>query len=244
MKKSLLVMAIAAGSIATAANAQITVELELSLLNDVSGSVDGNEFNLVRTAYRNVFTNPSFYNGIVGAGNSIAVNYIEWSGANQQNQVVGWTVINSQASANAFAALVGAAPRSFSGQTAPGSAINFAYPLIFNNNINSTRQVIDVSGDGTANEGANTAAARDAAIAAGVDQINGLAIGGAAIEAWYNANVRSANGLVLPAATFAAFEDALRRKIQIEVQGVPLPTAAGMGMLGMGLLTFRRRRSA
>jgi hypothetical protein len=89
---ALLIMA---GTTAGPAHANQNVNLELSLLVDVSGSIQLNEFNTQRNGYASVFSNTSFYTNVVGAGGSIAVNFIEWSGAGQQAQVVGWTLINS-----------------------------------------------------------------------------------------------------------------------------------------------------
>jgi hypothetical protein len=221
----------AAGS----ALANTTVGLELSLLVDVSGSISDSEFALQRTGYANVFTNSNFYSNVVGNGGSLAVNLIYWSGTSQQTQAVGWTLIDSQATATAFGNDIAGAARPYSGNTAPGSAINFAVPLFASNTYDSARQVIDVSGDGAQNEGASTLAARNAALAAGIDQINGLVIlGEAGLLAWYQNNVQGGTGsFVNTAADFASFATAIDEKITKEVQGVPEPLT--LLMLGLGL---------
>ncbi len=138
---------------------------------------------------------------------------------------MGWTLINSAASANAFAAALALTARSSSGNTAPGSALNFATPLFANNGFEGLRQVIDVSGDGERNEGANTADARDAALAAGVDAINGLAIGGASLQAWYAANIQGGAGsFVIGVNDFADFAAAIEQKLVAEIRNeVPEP---------------------
>lgn len=232
-----------------AANAQ-HVNLELSLLVDVSGSVDGTEFNIQRQGYANAFANPTFFNSNVGAGNSIAVNFVEWSGNGQQHQAVGWTIITNQAQANAFAAAILAAPRAFSNQTAVGQAINFGVNSILTNGITSDAQVIDVSGDGSDNVNGTgfTANARNAALAAGIDQINGLAMTGdePGLLAWYTANViGGTNSFVIEANSFAAFGDAVAEKISLEIsQVIPLPGVAGMAGLGLAGIAITRRRKA
>ena len=121
------------GSIAAvpvhAVGANADVALELVLLVDVSGSVDGNEYALQKTGYVNAFNNASLQALIAGQPGGIAVTYIEWSGAAEQSIEVGWTHITDAASSSAFATAIATATRNFSGLTAPGSAINFATPL-------------------------------------------------------------------------------------------------------------------
>ena len=159
-------MVAASLGMSTPANA-IPVALELQLLVDVSGSVDANEFNLQKGGYVAAFQDPVIQAAIAALAGSggIAVQYISWSGADQQTVQVGWTHITDAASANAFAAAINATVRPFSGNTAPGSAINFGTPLFLNNGFEGTRLVMDVSGDGAQNEGASTPAARDDAAA-------------------------------------------------------------------------------
>jgi hypothetical protein len=224
----------------------VPVALELQLLVDVSGSVDTSEFNLQKQGYVSAFQSAAVQAAIAAtAGGAIAVQLIYWSSAAEQAVAVGWTLINSAASANAFAAAIAATTRPFAGSTAPGSAINFGVPL-FNNGFEGLRQVIDVSGDGAANDGANTAAARAAALAAGIDQINGLVIlGEAGLEAWYNANIKGGAGAFVEVATdFTDFAAAIERKIIREVSvpepGTLLLIAIAMAGFGAGM----RRRQA
>lgn len=245
---------VAAPATALAQPAPVVVDLELALLVDVSGSVDVTEFDLQRTGYFNVFSNPNLFNNFIGGlpNRSIAVSFTYWSGAGQQTQLGGansWFLINSVASSQAFAAALNGFARPFSGSTAPGSAISFIAPQFATNAFVGTRRVIDVSGDGAANDGVNTAAARDAALAAGVNSINGLAIlGEPGLEAWYNANVRGGPGSFVEVANgFEDFEQAVERKIGREVivdPIVPEPQTYALVATGgaMLLLVARRRR--
>ena len=226
----------------------VPVGLELSLLIDVSGSVDNSEYNLQRTGYSTAFRNAAVQDAIVNSAlGSIAVNFIEWSSSNQQNQVIGWTLINSAATSNAFADAIDGIARSFSGNTAPGSAINFAVPLFNNNGFEGQRLVIDVSGDGAENNGASTATARDAALAAGVSAINGLPIlGEAGVQAFYENNIRGGAGsFVIAASDFATFGGAIQTKLTREIRN-DVPEPATIAVLGSGLLGLaglRRRRA-
>jgi hypothetical protein len=201
------------------------VDLELQLLMDVSGSVDDTEFLLQRGGYSAAFRDPETVSRILGCGGgTIAVQLVYWSGASQQQVAVDWTEIDSATSASAFADAIDAAARPFAGATAPGSAINFGYPLIFSNGFTSARQVIDVSGDGAQNNGADTSDARDAALAAGVDAINGVVIlGEPGLEDFYNNNIKGGTGaFVVTAATFADFGQAIKDKLGQEICNTPV----------------------
>lgn len=152
-----LVFAVCIGVAATPATSQaVPVGLELALLVDISGSVSNSEFILQRDGYVNAFNNAAVQNAIAQIPGGIAVTYIYWSGANEQQQMVGWTHITNAAQATAFATAIANAPRPFNGATAPGSAINFTVPLFNNNGFEGARLVIDVSGDGQENDGADT----------------------------------------------------------------------------------------
>lgn len=226
----------------TASAATLTpVDLELSLLVDVSGSVDGNEFNLQRQGYVDAFSDPDLFNNFISKGKlgKIAVNYIYWSSSYEQQQSVGWTLIDSAAASQNFAAAINGAARPFFGSTAPGSAISFATPLFSSNDFDGTRQVIDVSGDGAENDGVSTAAARNAALASGIDAINGLVIGNdSGLLDFYNNNVKGGAGaFVLQANTFQDFANTVEQKLQIEISEPPTTTpepASLIALLGLG----------
>lgn len=230
-----------------AATQAVSVDMELALLVDVSGSISGPEYTTQMNGYIGAFNSSAVYNK-VGAGSGIAVTMVQWSSSGSQSQVAGWTLITDQASCEAFALALGSVIRASAGSTAPGSAINFSTPLFAENGYEGTRLVMDVSGDGIENQGADTSDARDDAAAAGII-INGLTIdsaGSTFIRDWYVANAQTGAGsFTIGVDSFDDFQPAVERKIITEIGGgvVPEPlTMAGLFIGVTGLVGYVRKR--
>ena len=244
MKRRILVALLGLSMLSGSAWA-VPVGLELMLLVDVSGSVDDGEYLLQRTGYVNAFNDAGVQAQIASITGGVAVMYAEWSGTAQQEVEVGWTLLTDAASASAFAAAIATSTQNFEGQTAPGSAINWGVPLFNGNGYEGARRVIDISGDGRENTGANTLAAATAAQALGIT-VNGLAIlGESGLQTWYQNNIVTPGGGTLwVASSFDTFEVAVRDKIGTEINPVPEPGT--MLLLGSGIagLALRRRRKA
>ena len=134
--------------------AALTVDAAVVLAADVSRSINEDEFVLERRGYAAAIQSGKLMDAIsTGPHGAIALAYVEWAGESEQKTVVDWTVIRKPDDARAFAASLTAAPRSFVGRTAIGSAIDFAYARFAATAIATDRKVIDVSGDGTSNQG-------------------------------------------------------------------------------------------
>lgn len=201
-----------------AGSGSILVDLELSLVTDISGSVDEIEYNLQMDGYAQAFRN-SVLHAAIGNGQrgQIAVNLIFFDSSASEG--IGWTILANASDANAFADLLDNIARPSFGGTNPAAGIDLATSSIFGNNIESTRQVIDVSGDG-AGSSFSDSAARDAALNAGIDAINGLPIGDQALADYYQANIVGGTGaFVTAASSFADFEASILEKLAREIGG-------------------------
>jgi hypothetical protein len=230
-------------SLAGAAQAQ-TTDLLLVLAADVSRSIDEGEFDLQRKGYASAVTDPRVLAAIRGGTNgTIAVCFIEWSGAGEQNVVADWAVVHDDEDAASFASAILAAPRSFIGRTSISGAIDFAMERFTLARAQSNRRIIDISGDGTNNSGRPVTEARDQAVAQGIT-INGLAIvndrpnpgyafhtqppGG--LPEWYRQNVIGGPGAFLRVVDdFHSFADAMTNKLVSEIAAtVPEERAASL----------------
>jgi hypothetical protein len=181
--------------VARVVHAAEPVDVALVLVDDVSGSINEDEYNLEKKGYYAAFTSKRVVGAIkAGAVGAIAVKFVEFAGAGQTSNVLDWTVIRDAASARAFAKKVQEAPRSAWGRTAIGDGITLALQDLAESGFQSTRRVIDIAGDGTNNAGRPVQDARDEAIRRGVI-INGLAIANESNVPWLQAHTHPPGGL-------------------------------------------------
>ena len=100
--------------------AQGSVDLQLVLAVDVSGSVSEARFELQKRGYVAAFRDPRLLRAIQsGSRQRIAVTVLQWTGPVLQVQVVPWRFISTEASMHALADAIEAVPRQlFGGGTA------------------------------------------------------------------------------------------------------------------------------
>jgi hypothetical protein len=207
-----------------------TVDLELVIMTDASGSIDRREAALQRqgiaAAFRSAEVVRAIQNGTMGR---IAVAYVDWAAEYYNTVVVDWTIISDKASADAFAGKLLATPLNFFDGTAIGGAMYFGAELIGSNAIEGTRRTIDISGDGPDNQGTQPSIARTEIVARGIT-INGLPIvtnqyGGGEWGAYYgdlfnfyrSCVIAGRGSFAIAAQGFDDFANAVRRKLVLEI---------------------------
>jgi hypothetical protein len=223
---------VGAALVPTAALAGEDVDLLLVLAADVSRSIDAAKFQLQRDGYVAAVSDPHVLDTIrSGRNGRIGLCFVEWSGAEAQRVVIDWMTVGDAAAAKDFGDRLVEAPRSFMGRTSISGAIDFAMNELGQAPFQSARRIIDISGDGTNNEGRAVTEARDEAVAKDVT-INGLVIlsenpmswnpdhtnppGG--LDNYYRNNVIGGPGaFVLVAKDFNSFGQAIIGKIIAEV---------------------------
>jgi Protein of unknown function (DUF1194) len=90
------------------------VDLLLVLAADVSRSIDSQKFQLQREGYAAALANPRVLEAIrSGRQGRIGVLFLEWSGFGNQKVVIDWTMVDGEATAQAFADRLLESPRSY-----------------------------------------------------------------------------------------------------------------------------------
>lgn len=262
-----MLLGIAAAGLPTRAAAE-NVDTELLLLVDVtSRGFNPSEFDQVMEGYASAFTSSQVLDSIQsGAYGQIAVSLMFYGNSSTQLVGIPWMMIGNATEAATFAALARALNRPVAGGTpAVGPALTVA-TLSFGsetggaaNGFESTTQIIEVAGASVPVGGtAGVTAARDAALASGVDLINAIALGNrsTAIEAYYATNVIGGEaGGVVATSNSSAINGGLGGIIASQMDGgisagaseslsaVPEPSSL-LGLLsGLGLLLIRRRQA-
>ena len=216
------------------ARAQEPVDVALVLAVDVSRSIDEDEARLQREGYRAAVTDPrvvaAIRGGMIG---SVAIAYTEWAGIEYQRLVLPWTLIGSQAAADAWGEALAESPRASLSWTSISGAIIHAMTVLESCPFEPTRQVIDVSADGINNSGPPAEMARDRAAAAGIT-VNGLPIindrptfgrrPAIPLDQYFRDSVIGGSGaFMVVAEDFDSFGNAVRRKLIREIADLSGP---------------------
>jgi hypothetical protein len=137
------------------------VDLALAMGIDISGSIDPDEARLQREGYVQAFNDPEIRRAILdGSNGRIAVAYFEWSDSWMQKLLIDWTLLDSDAAIEAFAAELARLPISIARRTSISGALRYAVPLFGRLSYDAERKVLDISGDGSNNDGGLVTTAR------------------------------------------------------------------------------------
>jgi hypothetical protein len=228
-----LIATVVLGLISAPAAAQSEVDLELVLAVDVSRSMEVDERLLQRDGYVSAFRHPEVIRAIErGLVGRIVVTYVEWAGPGRTRIVVPWTVVANERDAEAFASVLSERPPEPARGTSISGGLDFARSLFDANDVAGLRSVIDMSGDGPNNMGRPVTEARDEALAEGII-INGLVVRLAGtrfygyfdipdLDLYYEDCVIGGPGsFVIPVDNVREFEIAIRRKLVLEIAGLP-----------------------
>ncbi len=202
--------------------------LALLLAIDVSASVNDDEHQLQRDGLAAALLSPEVMDPLLHGPGPVALGIYEWSGRFQQDVLLPWRMMVSEADVLDAVEILQTAPRSTAElPTALGYAIGFAAdmfaeapPCLF--------QTLDVAGDGQNNDGFVPALAYRHFPLEGVT-VNGLAIGGASrlIRDYYEDEViRGPGAFVEYARNHGEFAAAMRRKLERELRVMMLGQAS------------------
>ena len=206
----------------------VPVDAELILAVDISYSMDPDELALQREGYAEAIVSPQFLEALRGGMHGrIAVTYVEWAGVTEQRVLLPWRLIDGEQSAAAVAAEISRSPIRRAYRTSISGALRFVAPMFEDSGFAGLRRVIDISGDGTNNQGPLITAVRDEVLAKGI-VINGLPImlkrlnpatmDIPDLDIYYEDCVIGGPGaFVLPIHEREKFKEAIRTKLVLEI---------------------------
>ena len=217
---------------AVRAQERVEVDVELFLAVDVSRSMQPYELEIQRRGYAAALQSSEVQAAITGGLlGRVAITYVEWAGSYDQREIVPWTLIATPEDARHVANQISAHFDQAMRRTSISGALLHAADSIDANGFTGLRKVIDVSGDGPNNMGQPVTDARDTVLSRGIT-INGLPLmtqdsGLMArwnipdLDTYYTACViGGAGAFVVPVTDWAEFEDAVRRKLVLEIAGM------------------------
>ncbi|HEY1121631.1 MAG TPA: DUF1194 domain-containing protein [Haloferula sp.] len=248
-----------------------SVDTELLLLVDsTQRGLNNRDFDALMDSYADAFSSAAVMNSIQsGSYGKIAVSLVFFGNANTQVVGIPWMSIGSAAEAQTFAAILRAIDRPASpGSIQVSNALLAAIPLFgtetgsaATNGFESVSQIVEFVAASTpaGNSTAGVAAAKNQALASGVDVINAIAVGnqsGNIANYFANNVIGGETGGVVASSTNSALNGNLSNFLASQVSGqvgagaaeslsaVPEPSALFALAGGFGLLCLRRRRPA
>lgn len=205
---------------------------------DVSSSVDAAEDTLQRKGLAAALIADEVRQAFFAQDAPVALAIYEWSGRYNQEILVDWTLIDSQAALLGVAETVAGSQRSHNDfPTAMGYALGYGAGL-FDRAPQCLYRTLDMAGDGQNNEGFGPDLAYTSFDFNDIT-VNGLVVNAADFEAetgliaFYQAEVLHGPGAFLIVANgFEDYERAMRRKLEREltppaIGALPVPDDAG-----------------
>jgi hypothetical protein len=208
------------------------VDLQLVLAVDISGSMDYVEQQVQRDGYVSAFKDPEVIRAITsGPYGRIAVTYVRWAGAFIQETAVPWTIVGSKSEAEAFSAAIYKAPLYTERGTSISSALTYSLGTFAKSGVESDRRTIDISGDGSNNDGLPVAPIREKILTSNIT-INGLpvilnpsGVPGSpfvGLDDYYrDCVIGGPASFVVPIKKLDEFAPAIRRKLILEIAWAP-----------------------
>jgi hypothetical protein len=213
------------------------VDLALVLTVDISGSIDYGEAELQRKGIAEAFLSREVVQAIQsGSRGQIAVSVVYFSSRDYgvMSVPVNWTIVRDQETAQRFVSRFLGAQRQRGIGTSISDALALSQRTLAALPYRTTKQVIDISGDGVNNAGRPVLQARDEVLAKGIT-INALPIMDDTtpddLDRYFRACVIGGPAaFVLPAEGFTDFARAMRRKLVLEISGLT-PEESANGLL-------------
>jgi hypothetical protein len=245
-----------------------SVDSELVILVEVTNrALNDAEFGQVMDSYATAFTSSQVLDSIQsGSYGRIAVSLMFYGNATTQSVGIPWMMIGSAAEAEQFATLArGVVRPTGTGGTPSVPAALAAASLAFGsetggagNGFESTTQIVEIAaGSVPTGNSTEVTAARDSALASGVDLINAIGLGNrdGAIATYYATNVigGEAGGVVatsnaapidagLTAALTGQLSGGVGAGAAASISPIPEPSTAFALLSGLALLAIRRRQ--
>jgi len=248
---------LAAGAPAKA-DAFADVDAAIVFAVDISSSIDPQHADIQRRGHAEALRSPEVAAAIrAGLTGCIAITYVEWSVPGWLRTVLPWTRICGERDRDAAAAEIlqrgdSGLERRGRGGTAISYAIEASAILLDRLPGGAHRKIIDISANGTNNDGVPVAGARERVVAKGY-AINAIVLG--RIEAgitddlpgYFRDNVIGGPGAfaIVPDGP-ADYAAALRRKLVLEISGLEAgddEAEAGADGKAAGVLQWSERRS-
>lgn len=192
-------------------------EVALLLAVDVSGSVNRAEYRTQMQGLADGLRDGAVSEALVAGEAMLSV--VQWTGSSRQDVSVPWARITSFDALEAFAARVETAPRRWRNfSTAIGEALDFSRQQ-FGAATPCRKRIIDISGDGSSNEGPPPREAH-ARLRAGGITVNALVIEGAEplmTEYFWENVITGPGAFVVTANSYDAYPERMRQKLLREV---------------------------